>query len=302
MEQEKLTKEQIAEAKAKAKQAKAERKAKLKAMTPEEKAEFLAKEREVALAKWEQSEAEHAEKIAKKRADLEASGKGQGWLNFTQLGFFQAIRKWWNKFSHLHPVASKWIYEVGFFFIFSNGVTIWQYLVMTFLPAAFGLELAAVSFKWPAIDLAGILPAGTTLADGTTLYGVIFNELPLLNDANQVVIGGGLGNFLAFEIAVFTAQCINFPLQRNITFRSHGNPWWQAMWYFIGWVAISILVNMVWGVCNIFMMSWKVAPVISNLLKTFITGGLSMFVFFFIFKIIFPSEEKIETPAETPAE
>lgn len=285
----------LAAQKAAEKAAKAERKAKLQAMTKEERAAFLAEERAEKLAKWEACEAEHDEKIAAKRAELEAAGKSTGWLNFTQNGFFQAIRRWWNKFSHLHPVLSQWIYQIGFFFIFSNGVTIWQYLVMLFLPHAFGLELAAVSFKWPAVDLAGLLPAGTTLADGTTLYGVIFNEIPLLNSANEVIIGGGLGNFLAFEIAVFTAQCINFPLQRNITFRSHGNPWWQAMWYFIGWVAISILVNMVWGVCNIFMMSWNIAPAISNLLKTFITGGLSMVVFFFIFKIIFPTDKKAAT-------
>ena len=81
-------------------------------------------------------------------------------------------------------------------------------------------------------------------------------------------------------------------LQRNITFKSDGNPVVQAIWYFIGWVAISILVNTVWGVINVFMMSWNVAPAISNLLKTFITGGLSMFVFFFIFKIIFPEKKE----------
>ena len=94
------------------------------------------------------------------------------------------------------------------------------------------------------------------------------------------------------EIAVFTAQCINFPLQRNITFKSDGNPIIQAIWYFIGWVAISILVNAVWGfVGPVFSHLITSEKAITDLLKTFITGGLSMVVFFFIFKIIFPEGE-----------
>ena len=34
-----------------------------------------------------------------------------------------------------------------------------------------------------------------------------------------------------------------------------------------------------------------VAPAIYNLLVTFITGGVSMIIFFFVFKIIFPEGE-----------
>ena len=120
----------------------------------------------------------------------------------------------------------------------------------------------------------------------------IFNEPVVLKDG-VAQIGGGLGNFLAFEVAVFTAQCINFPLQRNITFKSDGNPVIQAIWYFIGWVAISILVNAVWGFIGpVFSHLITSEKAITDLLKTFITGGLSMFVIFFIFKIIFPEKKE----------
>ena len=155
---------------------------------------------------------------------------------------------------------------------------------MLFLPHLLGLGLASQEFVWPSITL-------WEWADGSKAVFGIFNE-PVLYENGSVIIGGGLGNFIAFEIAVFTAQCINFPLQRNITFKSKGNPYYQAMWYFIGWVLISLLVNACWGFVNMFMIYWKVAPAISNLLKTFITGGLSMLIFFFIFKIIFPEGEK----------
>ena len=276
------------------KQEKLTRKAKLKAMSKEERKAFLESEKSVALEAFEKSEIEHKVKIDNKRAELVEANKSQAWLNFTQLGFFQAIRRWWSRFSHLHPVASKWIYEIGFFFIFSNGVTIWQYLVMLFLPYAFS-PLAGVEFIWPQVTY--------TWFDGATLTWGIFNEpVKYAADEATVLIAGGLGNFLAFEIAVFTAQCINFPLQRNITFKSHGNPWWQAMWYFIGWVLISIAVNALWGFVGpllnhyaVDVWAWGTAESvkpITDLFKTLVTGGISMVVFFFIFKIIFPSESK----------
>src|SRR5699024_12034369 len=72
----------------------------------------------------------------------------------------------------------------------------------------------------------------------------------------------------------FLAQCINFPLQRNITFKSKGNPVYQAMWYFIAWVAISLICN---GFNNLWMpiAQQYVAPAIYNLLVTFITDRKS---------------------------
>jgi putative flippase GtrA len=239
---------------------------------------------------YEESEAKHQEKIELKKAKAEEKGGfALVWFKFTQLGLFQWWRKKWSHFAIYHPSLAKWIYQIFYFFVFSNGVTIWQYLVMLFLPHLFGIGLASQEFVWPSVTL-------WTWSDGTPAIFGIFNE-PVLYENGQAIIGGGLGNFIAFEIAVFTAQCINFPLQRNITFKSKGNPVYQAMWYFIGWVAISILVNACWGFVNMFMIHWSVAPALSNLLKTFITGGLSMVVFFFIFKIIFPEGESKKEPA-----
>lgn len=124
------------------------------------------------------------------------------------------------------------------------------------------------------------------------LFGVKFTWSLLgynvLRDAaGNVLIGGGLGYFISYELGSFLAQCINFPLQRNITFKSHGNPVYQAIWYFIAWVVISLICN---GFNNLWMpvASAYVAPAVYNLLVTIITGGVSMVIFFFVFKIIFP--------------
>jgi hypothetical protein len=83
------------------------------------------------------------------------------------------------------------------------------------------------------------------------------------------------------------AQVINFPLQRNITFRSHGNPYPQAAWYFIGWVLTSLFcngINSLWlplGAANLPFAVYNILTMISM-------GGISMVIFFFIFLIIFP--------------
>ena len=55
---------------------------------------------------------------------------------------------------------------------------------------------------------------------------------------------------IEYEAGFFLAQCINFPLQRNITFKSKGNPVYQAIWYFIAWVVISLICN---GCNNLWM-------------------------------------------------
>ena len=133
--------------------------------------------------------------------------------------------KWmkiWSKFETSHPKLAKWVYQIFYFFVFSMGVTVFQYLVFTFMPGILGEELAGTEFMWPQKEM--------------NLFGVSFTWSLLgynvLRDASgAVLIGGGLGYFISYEVGSFLAQCINFPLQRNITFKSHGNPWYQAMWY-----------------------------------------------------------------------
>ncbi len=187
--------------------------------------------------------------------------------------FFQNIyRKWlgcWYGFADKHQKLAEWIYKIAFFVIFSMSVTIYQYVVMTFLPYAF-TSLNNGAEGWPGV-----------LIGSTGQYYMIFGDAK------------GWGYFIAFEIAVFTAQCINFPLQRNITYKSHGNPWWQAMWYFIGWVLVSIFTNAVWGICNVYLVYWGWPDAITGLIKTILTGGVSLVIFFFIFMIIFPDNNAV---------
>lgn len=206
--------------------------------------------------------------------------------------FFQKIwRKWlsfWYTFSDKRPKLSKLIYQVVFFIVFSQGVTIFQYLVTLFLPMMFGLELAGKEFLWPKVFM--YEAGGQNWYFNLLGYAVNYKIVDGVA-TSEVLIGGGLGYFLAFEIATFLAQCINFPLQRNITFKSHGNPYIQMMWYFIGWVLTSLFcngVNSLWLPVANGALGTALPAAITNIITMVVMGGISMVIFFGIFLIIFP--------------
>ena len=45
--------------------------------------------------------------------------------------------KFWKDFVEKHPAVAKWVREGGLFVIVSNLITVFKYLLLTFLPAAF---------------------------------------------------------------------------------------------------------------------------------------------------------------------
>ena len=150
--------------------------------------------------------------------------------------------KVWANFEKKHPKLAKWLYQIFYFFVFSMGVTIIQYLFFTFMPGILGEKLAGTEFMWPQVhmDILGVEFTWSLLG-----YNVLTDP-----QTGAVLIGGGLGYFISYEVGSFVAQCINFPLQRNITFKSHGNVAYQAMWYFIAWIVISLICN---GFNNLWM-------------------------------------------------
>lgn len=191
-----------------------------------------------------------------------------------------SFKEKWSGFEQQHPKAAKLLYQFFYFWVFSMSVTIFQYLVFTFMPYLLGIKLAGTEFMWPRIPV--------------HIFGFDYNWNVLgyevsRDAAGNVVIGGGLGYFISYETGAFLAQCINFPLQRNITFKSHGKISKQIFWYFIAWVLISLICNAINGLWLPIAQSFF-EPAVYNLLVTFITGGVSMFIYFFVFKIIFPEE------------
>lgn len=136
----------------------------------------------------------------------------------------QTIKQWWRStwggFAAKHPTAAKWIYQIFFFIVFCEGVTIFQYFIYAFMPGWLGPELAGVAWSWPALPMHLF---GVDFTWNALGYDVIYDA------AGNVVIGGGLGYLISMLTGSFLAQCINFPLQRNITFKSHGNAAYQIL-------------------------------------------------------------------------
>ena len=177
----------------------------------------------------------------------------------------------WNSFAEKHPGAAKWIREGGLFVIVSNLITVFKYLMLQFLPKFF-TSLPKVDFGFPVIDV--------------TLFGETFKWNIIGYDAAH----GGLPYFCAYMVAMVIGEVINFPIQRNVVFRSKGNVAYQIFWYFIAFCVITCIVNSincVWvAVAGMF-----VPDFVYNIGTTVLNGGVSMLIFFFVNKIIFPEGE-----------
>ena len=178
-----------------------------------------------------------------------------------------AIKNWVEK----NPKIAKWIREGGLFVLVSNLITVFKYILLTFLPAAFAF-LPNVDFGFPGIDI--------------TLFGETFKWNIIGYDAAH----GGLPYFCAYMVAMVIGEVINFFVQRGWVFRSKGNIAWQGMWYVIAFCIVTCVVNSInciWvAVAGMFVPSW-----LYNIGTTVLNGGISMVVFFFVNKIIFPEGE-----------
>lgn len=179
----------------------------------------------------------------------------------------ESLMKWVEK----HPKAAQWIREGGLFVVVSNLITVFKYLLLTFLPAAFAF-LGSRDFGFPGIDI--------------TLFGIPFKWYIIGYGADQ----GGIAYFTAYMVAMVIGEVINFFIQRSWVFRSKGNILYQGMWYLLAFCIVTCIVNSInciWvAVAGLF-----VPDFIYNIGTTVLNGGISMIIFFFVNKIIFPEGE-----------
>ena len=179
--------------------------------------------------------------------------------------------QFWNSFAAKHPAAAKWVREGGLFVIVSNLITVFKYLLLQFLPAAFS-GLPVGDFGWPGIPV--------------TLFGETFQWNILGYDSAH----GGLPYFCAYMVAMVIGECINFPIQRSFVFRSKGNLAKQIAWYVVAFCIITCIVNSI-NCIWVAVAGLLVPDFIYNIGTTVLNGGISMVIFFFVNKIIFPEGE-----------
>ena len=136
--------------------------------------------------------------------------------------------KFWNDFAEKHPEAAKWIREGGLFVIVCTLITVMKYFILQALPYAFE-NLKDVEFGWPGIPV--------------SLFGVNFDwnifGYAVKYEGGVPVVGGGLGYFIAYMIAMGIGEIINFPIQKNFVFRSKGNLGKQIAWYVLAFIGIN---------------------------------------------------------------
>lgn len=184
------------------------------------------------------------------------------------------IKNWWGGFAEKHPKLSQWVREGGLFVIVSNLITVFKYLLLTFLPAAFA-SLGSTAFGWPGIQ--------------ASLFGIPFTWNILGYDE----AGGGLAYFCAYMVAMVLGEVINFPIQKMVVFQNREKGAALAKqigWYILAFCLITCIVNSI-NCVWVAVAGYFVPNFIYNIGTTVLNGGISMVVFFFVNKIIFPEGE-----------
>ncbi len=194
----------------------------------------------------------------------------------------KVMKDWWDHFAERHPSLSQWVREGGLFIIVSNAITVFKYVLLTFLPGAFAF-LGSRDFGFPGIDL--------------TLFGIKFKWYIIGYGAEQ----GGAAYFTAYMIAMLIGEMINFFVQRSWVFRSKGNILRQGMWYLLAFCVVTCIVNSIncaWAA----VAGHFVAPWLYNIGTTVLNGGVSMVVFFIVNKIVFNNKETNRESSEPLAQ
>ena len=190
----------------------------------------------------------------------------------------QGFKNWMEQ----HPKAAQWIREGGLFLLFSYVVTFIKMLLLIFLPTFYYNRVGAQEWLFPGIPV--------------ELFGVGF-KLSIIGNAleydaaGQVIINSGLAFTLANLTAIVFGECINFPLQRNVTFKSHGPLAPQIAMHGIATIAVFLVMNLftcVWNPVTVALIANEgVRNVVSSIVTTVVTGGVAMVIIFFVDNKIF---------------
>ena len=182
------------------------------------------------------------------------------------------LKELWGSFAEKNPKAAEWVREGGLFFLVSNLITLFKYLVLTFLPLAFAF-MGNRDFGFPGIDI--------------TVLGVEFKWYIIGYGQDQ----GGLAYFTAYMIAMVIGEVINFFIQRKWVFRSNGNILRQGGWYLLAFCVVTCIVNSI-NCIWVAVAGSFVDGRLYNIGTTVLNGGVSMVVFFIVNKIVFNDGKK----------
>ena len=187
-----------------------------------------------------------------------------------------------DNFAQKHPKAAEWIRKGGLFLIFSWAVTALKAVILMFLPSLYHGIVGDVEWLFPGIPV--------------ELFGVGF-KLSIIGNALEVgadgafLVNSGLAFTLANLTAIFFGECINFPLQRNVTFKSHGPLGPQIGLHLLATIAVFLVMNLftcVWNPVTVALIhSEALRNTVSSIVTTVVTGGVAMVIIFAVDNKIF---------------
>lgn len=187
-----------------------------------------------------------------------------------------------DSFAEKHPKAAEWIRKGGLFLIFSWVVTALKAVMLMFLPSLFHGVVGDAEWLFPGIPV--------------ELFGVGF-KLSIIGNALEVgadgayLVNSGLAFTLANLTAIFFGECINFPLQRNVTFKSRGPLAPQLGLHFLATIVVFLVMNLftcVWNPVTVALISNEaVRNTVSSIVTTVVTGGVAMVIIFAVDNKIF---------------
>ncbi|MCC8182608.1 MAG: hypothetical protein LIO45_06525 [Clostridiales bacterium] len=189
----------------------------------------------------------------------------------------EGIKNWWmkiwNGFAEKHPKGAEWLRKGGLFVIFSYVVTFIKMLLLMFLPSFYEGIVGDAEWLWPNIPV--------------SVFGVDFN-LAIIGNS---LASGGLAYTLGNLTTIFLGECVNFPLQRNVTFKSHGPLAPQICMHFLATIAVFLVMNLftcVWNpICIALIENDALRNTIQSIVTTVVTGGVSMVIIFAVDNTIF---------------
>lgn len=184
-----------------------------------------------------------------------------------------------NHFAEKHPKLMEWVRKGGLFLLFSYFVTFLKALLLMFLPDLFRARVGNIEWLWPNIPV--------------TLFGVKFNLAIIGNALEEVdgVISGGLAFTLANLVTICFGECVNFPLQRNVTFKSHGPLGPQIALHGIATIGVFLVMNLftcIWNpVTNALISNAAFRNTLQSIVTAVVTGGVAMIIIFAVDNKIF---------------
>ena len=192
------------------------------------------------------------------------------------------LKNWWNGFAEKHPALAEWVRKGGLFLLFSYFVTFLKAILLMFLPDVFRGMVGNKVWLWPDIPV--------------SLFGVDLNLSIIGNPLSEVdgVVSGGLAFTLANLVTICFGECINFPLQRNVTFKSHGPLGVQIAAHGIATIGVFLVMNLftcIWNpVTEALITNAALRNTLQSIVTAVVTGGVAMIIIFAVDNKIFAPE------------